>query len=301
VAVDAGDSLSHAAPLREADRPGAEARARVILSALGRAGVAAAGVGERDLALGVEWLSRAAREASVPLLAANLRLPDGARPFEPHRIVEVGGQRVGIFAVLARGALPPGVAADDPAVAARAEAHVLRAAGATFVIALLHLGFEEARALISEGLAADVAIVAHEGRRTGPEPVGPVLLAGPADRGRDLAAIVLHLATGGRWADLGAPRRAEAERDAIERWIGIARERLARAESEADRKSLADFIALQEDRAADASRRARAQPAGRLFEARVLPLAEEAAEDPATSAEVDAVRTGHGSPPDAQE
>ena len=301
VTVDAGDSLAHVAPLPEELRGAAEARARLLLAAMARTRIAAVAVGERDLALGADWLVREAQAAGVPLLAANLRAADGARPFAPHRIVEAGGARIGILAVTGSSARPEGLTVDDPGDAAKAAAAALRAQGATLVVALLHMGRDEARALAAGGLPADVAIVAHDGRRLEPELVGSVLLAAPNDRGRDVFALAIDLSSRGRWADLGAPRRAEEERQAVERWIAIGKDRLTRATALADRRALEDFLSIQTERLTDAVRRSKLTPEGRLFELRILTLGPEAPEDPALAPEVERVTARYGAPPGAEE
>jgi hypothetical protein len=104
--VDAGDALFHAPALAAGEAPAGEARARLVLSAMGRMGYAALAVGERDLALGPAWLAREAAAAGVPLLSANLAAPDGTHPFPGTRLVEAGGERVGLLAVAAAGDSP---------------------------------------------------------------------------------------------------------------------------------------------------------------------------------------------------
>lgn len=297
MAVDAGDSLVHAADLPGSQRPGAEARARLILSSMAQGRVSAVAVGERDLALGAAWLSREARAAGVPLLAANLLAADGSRPFEGHRVVEAGGERVGVFAVVGRSCAPAGMTVSDPAAAARGEAAAVRAQGASLVVALLHMEAEEARELAAGGLPADLAIRAHDGRRSTPEPVGPVLLAASSDRGRDVLGISLLPGTRGQWADVGGPARAAEERRDIERWMETARSRLSRATAEADRRAIQDFLAIQAERAADAARRASAKPEGRLYELRSIPLGPELPEDASLAAEVARVTAEFGPPP----
>lgn len=301
MAVDAGDSLAHAAGLPESQRPGAEARARLVLSAMARSRIAAVAVGERDLALGAPWLAREARAAGVPLLAANLEAADGTLPFEGHRVVEAGGERIGIFAVLGTSCAPAGMTVSEPAAAARAAAAAVRAQGASLVVALLHMEAQEAMELIRGGLPADLAIRAHDGRRAQPEPVGPVLVAASSDRGRDVLALTLRPELRGPWADEGGPARAEEERRAIERWMETARSRLSRTTAEADRRAIEDFLAIQSQRAADAARRAKVRPEGRLFELRTIPLEPELPEDAALAAEVERVTSAFGPPPGQEE
>lgn len=301
IAVDAGDSIGHAAVIPTAERHGAEARARLILSSMASMGVAAVAVGERDLALGADWLAREARAAGVTLLASNLRSSDGTRPFEPYRTVEIAGQKIGILAVVGATGRAGAMTVTDPAAAAREAAAALRAGGATLVVALLHMEADEAMGLVQGGLAVDLAIRAHDGRRSQPEAMGPVLLAAPSDRGRDVLAITLQPGTRGGWADLGAPARAEEEVRSIERWMEIARGRLARATAEADRKAIEDFLAIQAQRAADAARRARARPEGRPFEVRSIPLGPELPEDAALAVAVERVSAAYGPPPGQEE
>jgi 2',3'-cyclic-nucleotide 2'-phosphodiesterase (5'-nucleotidase family) len=297
LAVDAGDSLVHAATFPEPQRAGVEARARLVLSAMARARLVGVAVGERDLALGATWLAREARSAGVPLLAANLRAADGTQPFEGHRIVEAVGERIGVFAILGSSCAPAGMTVLEPAAAARAAAAAARAQGATMVVALLHMEAQEAVELLKGGLPADLAVRAHDGKRSLPESVGSVLLAASSDRGRDVLAIVLRQETRGQWADEEAPARAEEERRAIERWMDTARSRLSRATAEADRRAIQDFLAFQTERAADAARRAKARPEGRLYAPRSIPLGPELPEDAELAAEVERVTAAFGPPP----
>jgi hypothetical protein len=298
VALDAGDTIFHEARLAEGERPAAEARARLLLAGLARMRLAALAVGERELALGLPWLEREAAAAGVPLLAANVAAPDGRRPFAATAAVDAGGQRVGIVAAVGAGAALEGLAVADPAAALRAAIEALRSDGATLVVALLHMPASEARALLAGGLDVDVAIAAHEGRRLDPEVVGRALLVTAGERGREALALRLDPRRGEPWADAGAPLRAREELVSIERWMAIARDRLGRAEREADRRAIEDYLAVQAERAEDARARERRVPEGRLFEPIVRPLGPDAPEDPAFAPEVARVLAAFGSPPE---
>ena len=103
--------------------------------------------GERDLAIGLPLLRKLAKQAGIPLLAANLYGRDGKRLFDADKIVDAAGIKIGLFGVSA----PPtpddaaafkaaGIDARDPAAAAREAVAGLRARGAKIVVALVHVG-----------------------------------------------------------------------------------------------------------------------------------------------------------------
>jgi 2',3'-cyclic-nucleotide 2'-phosphodiesterase (5'-nucleotidase family) len=295
--VDAGDALFHAAALGDADPRAAAARARLVLTAMGRMGYAALAVGERDLALGPGWLAREAAAAGVPVLSLNLAAPDGTRPFRGTRIVEVGGERVGLLAVSAAGDYPGGLVASDPLAAARDAAAALRASGATVVLALAHLPEAEARALVREAPGIDAAVLAHDARRMDAAPESATLVTAVGERGGALGILTLWPATRGAWADAGAPRKAEAELASIRRSIDLARRRHERVTTEEDRRALRELIANQERRAKEAEARAQVRPSGRLYDSRLLPLTAEVGDDARLLEEQQSVLDVFGAPP----
>ncbi|HSD21022.1 MAG TPA: hypothetical protein VLC54_13340 [Anaeromyxobacter sp.] len=299
--VDAGDALFHAPAIAAAEVPAGEARARLVLSAMGRMGYAALAVGERDLALGPAWLAREAAAAGVPLLSANLAAPDGTHPFPGTRLVEAGGERVGLLAVAAAGEYPGGLAASDPHAAVRGAAAALRESGATQVFALLHMPEADARALLRETPGVDAAVLAHDGRRIAASPEAATLVTAAGERGRALGILTLWPDTRGAWGDAGGPRKAEAELASIRRSIDLARRRHDRVTREEERQALRDLIATQERRASEAEARTRVKPTGRLYDGRLLPLTPAVGDDPELLHEQHAVLERYGSPPGAPE
>jgi 2',3'-cyclic-nucleotide 2'-phosphodiesterase (5'-nucleotidase family) len=295
--VDAGDALFHAPALDAASEAAATARARLVLSAMGRMRYAALAVGERELALGPGWLAREAAAAGVPLLSLNLALPDGTHPFPGTRVVEVGGERVGLLAAAAAGPYPGGLVASDPVAAVRAAAAALRESGATLVVALLHMPEGEGRALVREVPGVDVAVLAHDARRLDAAPAAATLVTAAGERGRGLGILTLWPDTKGAWGDAGAPRKAEAELASIRRSIDLARRRAERATREEDRRALRELVATQERRAGEAEARTKVKPSGRLYDGRLLPLTPAVGDDPALLAEQQAVLERHGPPP----
>src|SRR5262249_47923912 len=130
--VDAGDLFwpSRVDPGKPPAAGELERRARLVATAYARMGTAAYAPGPRDLQLGVPTIRKVAREARLPVIAANLRGPDGALLFEADHLVNAGGFKVGLFGVTAAKGIA-GVEARDPAAAARDEVTSLRARGAS--------------------------------------------------------------------------------------------------------------------------------------------------------------------------
>ena len=103
--------------------------------------------GERDLAIGLPLLRRLAKQAGIPMLAANLYGRDGKRLFDADRIVDAAGIKIGVFGVSA----PPtpddaaafkaaGIDARDPAAAARDGGRRPARARRAARVALVHVG-----------------------------------------------------------------------------------------------------------------------------------------------------------------
>jgi len=152
--VDAGDMLLPAGappgkngPATKVASPGeVERRARMLLAAFARMGIAAFLPGEKDLTVGPEKLKKWLKEERVPAVASNLLERGGHLVFEKDRIVDVAGLRVGIFGVVSPQPEDAGLwtrwalRAAPAESTARDEVASLRARGAQIVVALLHVG-----------------------------------------------------------------------------------------------------------------------------------------------------------------
>ena len=146
VYVDAGDVEESTTRISNVTKGAAMHR---LLSA---AGCAAAAVGNASwLSYGPQVLAEHAREASYPLLLANLRLRDGS-PIpgtQDSALVELDGVRLGLIGVtdpfLGHDFEDFGVAHLDEAPVVRRLAAELRERGADFVVVLSHLGLENPR------------------------------------------------------------------------------------------------------------------------------------------------------------
>jgi len=158
VLVDAGDMFN--------ERPNA-VKLKYLCMAIERARYDAIAVGERELELGVEPLRSLQKQYHLPLVCANARDNKGEFLVAPHVIREVGGLKVGIFAVIADKPMPgppqgwtTGLTFESPETAARREVAALK--GCDVIIALSHQGVEETRALAAAVPGIQVIVSGHD-------------------------------------------------------------------------------------------------------------------------------------------
>ena len=152
-------------------------RARIDYTALTRLGYSTVVPYELELGLGAKGLAGvAAQFPGIRFLAANVRAKDSTL-FEPRRIIEVGGVKLGLLGLVdpnIRAGLPRSTLADFvfslPEVAARREAAALRLAGADAVVALSNLDPAD-NAVIASRVTGIDAIVADLHVRSSPENV----------------------------------------------------------------------------------------------------------------------------------
>jgi hypothetical protein len=175
VQVDAGDFL----PLpkdepRDPVAPEAKDVPRwidLVIAGYRRLGVDAVTLGERELAqpgLDPKHLAKKLAAAHVPVVLANVVDAKGATVFSPSRIVEAGGEKIGIVGVTelpaeATAALAKaGYTLGSASEAARAAAKDLRARGAGFVVVLVHASAGRARAaeIVAGASDVDLAVLA---------------------------------------------------------------------------------------------------------------------------------------------
>jgi len=252
--VDVGDAL-FANPAGATHGDGELNKAATIMQAHGLIGMDAMGVGEAELAVGPERLTALARQAGLTLLCANLTDRRGRRPFAERKLVDAGGTRVGLFAVLELPATPPEVSAPlqaaglrttDAVAAARAQVKALRGAGAEIVLMLAHTGMPRAKEIATQVPGIHVALVGHSSFRTStPERAGQTYLVEPGRRGQELGHVELRL--GADWSP-AAELADDSQRHALFDE--------ASAEAERVRKALA------------------ANPSPELVRGRILPQAE---------------------------
>jgi len=101
--LDTGNFISDR-PLAEPSLEPALVKADLILRAMDAMGYAVMAVGEMDLFLGPDRLRTLSKTTRVTFLSANVTDTDGKTVFEPHRILQAGGVKVGVIGLTA----PPG-------------------------------------------------------------------------------------------------------------------------------------------------------------------------------------------------
>ena len=198
--LDAGGSFP--------ERDGRADLAEFMLGSLVRLGTAAIGVGPRDLRHGVAFLRDLARRTGAPLTCANLADRRTRAPvFPTSRVVDVGGVRVGVFALYGdRFELGPArdsLLVLDSENAAHAEVAALRARGASVIVLLAQLGRVGGEDLVSAVPGVDAVVLAHDvpvyekGRR-----VGGTVASYAGDQGQHIGVITIQLGAGGAVGDV---------------------------------------------------------------------------------------------------
>jgi hypothetical protein len=192
--VDAGDMFP--------ERPN-PMKTRYVALALARARYDAIGLGDQEFALGAAQLQAMARDQKLPFICANVRDAEGRPVVPPHVIREIGGLRVGIFAVIADQAYgtPPhewrkDLKIEPPVDAARREVRDL--AGCDVVIALSHQPMAATRELAQSVPGLRLIVSGHdETVLRKPLKVGEAEIVGTGDIGRWLGAATFTRAAEG--------------------------------------------------------------------------------------------------------
>ena len=206
VVVDAGDWAPDAAKPQEASKLDFQ------LDMAGVMGYDALGVGERELAFGVEKFKELADKAKTPVLSSNLIDKKSGKPyFKTSTIVKKGGLKVGIFSLIGPKIDLPGNAGelltvDDPIATAQAMVATLRKQ-VDVVVCLAHLGRVEGEDLAAQVPGMDVVILAHhpgfvaQGRR-----VNNTVTVASGEQGQNVGLTLLTM-EGKKVADLSSETR----------------------------------------------------------------------------------------------
>jgi len=206
IIVDAGDALL--ARLIPPPTQGDLNKAEAMMRAHGLIGLDAMAVGEAELGVGLPRLRLLQRQTSQTLLCANLVTTAGKPVFEAGKLLETGGVKVGLAAVLEL-PLTEKPSADllrrsrlklaDPVAAARAQVAALKARGAELMLLLAHVGMDRARDLARQVKGIHLVLVAHSGQLYSlPIRAGETYLVEPGRRGQDVGHVQFRL--GPDWA-----------------------------------------------------------------------------------------------------
>jgi 2',3'-cyclic-nucleotide 2'-phosphodiesterase (5'-nucleotidase family) len=99
--LDAGDTFAIGLPARGKETEKARKRGEFILKIYEKMGYDAINIGDTDLVLGVHYLTALSKKSKIPFISANLREKKTGQPvFEPYRIKQVNGSKIGIIGLL---------------------------------------------------------------------------------------------------------------------------------------------------------------------------------------------------------
>ncbi len=137
--------------------------ARFMMDGFRRVGVEVAGVGDRDLKFGIDFLRDNARASGLQLVCANLYDRQSKKPaLAPFVLRQVGNVKVGVVGVLSDkvdlGPSRDGLETRDPLPATREAVAAARKAGASVVVLVSQLGKVESEDLVTAVDGVDLLI-----------------------------------------------------------------------------------------------------------------------------------------------
>jgi len=146
----------------ESEAASVEARVELFVKAFNKEGLAALGIGDRDLGvLGVKGLQEVQKKAKFPIVCANLVDKDGKDVFKPFTVVEAAGFKLGIVGLVTPGAEPK--EKDEykvlpPAEGLKKALDALSKESVDSVILLAHLDQQDAVALVRDVPGVDLVL-----------------------------------------------------------------------------------------------------------------------------------------------
>jgi 2',3'-cyclic-nucleotide 2'-phosphodiesterase (5'-nucleotidase family) len=217
--VDAGGLLYSQPHIAAAMETQEELKADLLVSSYRDAlGVAAVGLGASDLARGAEEV-RPPRQAVNLAPAVAPTGPAGKIPTEAPKVIAVGDTNVGVFGVLAAGAVE-GLQITDPIAAGKGAVAELRKQGAKLVVGLIQAPSQAAAGELARAIGGIDLVIAGLGM-SAPEPdrvspqaeelTGGGFLVIPGNRGQVVSRIEVTMRKGAGLADAGG-RAAAAVR-----------------------------------------------------------------------------------------
>lgn len=196
--VDSGDTFFSASSVNPRRRDYEAARARTIARSYRYMGLDVFVPGERDFALGPEFLGELQALSGAHFVAANLVRPDGKPLFPPYHVIERSGARVGIVGIVDE-SLYSGFAqlrATPAKEALEEQIERLRKESVSVVLVLSHSGLRKDQDLASaDGLsfifgAHSLDVLAE------PAAVGRVRIMQPQNEGQQVGHLTLESSDG---------------------------------------------------------------------------------------------------------
>jgi len=201
--LDAGDAL-------HGQTTAILSKGAAMVELMNAVGYSAMVTGNHEFNYGMERLIELSEMMDFPLLAANIKTSDGKTLFQPYAIFPMEGIKVGVFGL----ATPETVRAsdprntteltfEDPSAAAKEMVEALKSEGCDIIIALMHMGIEEASdsANRSDTLALipgiDVIIDGHSHTKLDNGLlVGNTLIAQTGEHGQNIGVIEITISDG---------------------------------------------------------------------------------------------------------
>jgi len=235
------------------ERAQRQIKAELLLDGVALLQVDALGVGDGELAFGLEFLVSEANRRQLPYISANLAGKDDKLVFPATRIVTKGDLRIGITSVLsdqlhvAGGHMLPAVESLKTAVRTLRESDKV-----DLVMVLSHLGLEPDKALPNQVEGIDLIFGAHSrSHQEDPIIVGTTAVFQAGSRGKYLGQVSLTFRDGASgWSDPSASNRVEAQRKQLLDQIRDYEEQLATlgAEKESSRPRLERVVSFSKRR-----------------------------------------------------
>jgi len=214
--LDSGDLFCERAVVKDDERPLLWGRAQVYVDVYNQMGHVAQGIGDRDLALGVDKLLELSKRAKFPFISSNIVHADtGAPVFKPRLVVNRAGVKVGLlglltpkFAASAGTMKDNGIQIQDPIAAAQAQVSALRNEGAQIILVLSHLTDDEA-ALVVEKVGGITAMLGGQGQgmMRYPQAIGYSYLTDAFNKGKYLSLLTLFVRPGADKLEFADPNR----------------------------------------------------------------------------------------------
>ncbi len=215
--VDAGDMLWSRSVVAPREKPQRQIKADLLLAASQLMGVDAMGVGDGDLAFGIDFLVDGAKKYELPYVSANLAREGGELVFPSTVVVEHDGRRIGVTSVMPTTHSFPGVEVlpiEESVTAAVAE---LRGSDVELVALLSGIGLDDTKALVQAVEGVDLAFCSHTRKhQTDPVIVGTTAIFEAGSRGKHVGKAVIEFREGGSgWSNAEGRERALRRQESI--------------------------------------------------------------------------------------
>jgi len=203
----------------EPEREQRKLKAELLLDGSALLDMTALGVGDGELAFGVDFLVEGARKRKLPYVSANFADETGKLFFPAFRVVEASGLRIGITSVLSDthsfGGVQvlPMLDSLKQAVTTLREQHQVE-----LVMLLSHLGLDEDKALARKVPGIDLIFGGHSrSHQEDPLILDSTAIMQAGSRGKHVGEVIIELRDAAiGWSDPAARERVASQRNRFE-------------------------------------------------------------------------------------